>query len=107
VLAHKAQVEDGVDPTEQMAVRHSLLKAGLIEQCRLLGLLSQHGSAPSPHLVTGRESRGTSPTQSLFQQLRTFDGQAAASHSTLDRSFGPVLTSLMCFSCIGLSGDRA
>ena len=51
---------------------HPLLEAELVEQRRLLDLLSHHGSAPSPRFDRSSESRGTSPTQSLFQQPRSF-----------------------------------
>ena len=48
VLAHEAEVEDGVHSMEQMALRHLLPQTELMEQRHLLNLLS-----PSwPHPVT-------------------------------------------------------
>ena len=34
MLAHEAQVEDGIDPAQEMTLRHTLLEAELVKQRR-------------------------------------------------------------------------
>jgi hypothetical protein len=77
VLAHPAQVENRVDPAQQVIARNPILEAEPVEQRRLLDLPSHHRATSLPGPATSSESRAEPPTQRLLQQPRSPCGQDA------------------------------